>query len=257
MLAGIFGLFFEFSNPGFVLPGVVGAISLLLALFGQLSLVSPVANAIAIPLVSLMVVPLALTAAVLPFDAPLWLAHSALHLTMIPLQFLSNWPLWTQHAPHPWSIVAGMLGVAWMLTPRGFPARWLGGLMLLPMFLNSPELPEPGALRLIVFDVGQGLSAAVQTRHHALLYRHRTRFPGRVRQRQPHPDPEPAGHGNSLTGRINPEPRRHRSHRRHGFRFAGDAGRLDRLFTAGRYHSDCAFKGHFHPLTNSAPTALP
>ena len=33
MLAGIFGLFFEFSNPGFVLPGVVGAISLLLAMF--------------------------------------------------------------------------------------------------------------------------------------------------------------------------------------------------------------------------------
>jgi len=33
MLAGIFGMFFEFSNPGFVLPGVVGAISLLLAMF--------------------------------------------------------------------------------------------------------------------------------------------------------------------------------------------------------------------------------
>jgi membrane-bound serine protease (ClpP class) len=33
MLAGIFGLFFEFSNPGFVLPGVTGAIALLLALF--------------------------------------------------------------------------------------------------------------------------------------------------------------------------------------------------------------------------------
>lgn len=33
MLAGIFGLFFEFSNPGFVLPGVIGAISLLLALY--------------------------------------------------------------------------------------------------------------------------------------------------------------------------------------------------------------------------------
>ncbi|MHB1238703.1 MAG: NfeD family protein [Gallionella sp.] len=33
MLAGIFGLLFEFSNPGFVLPGVVGAISLLLAMF--------------------------------------------------------------------------------------------------------------------------------------------------------------------------------------------------------------------------------
>jgi membrane-bound serine protease (ClpP class) len=33
MLLGIYGLFFEFSNPGFVLPGVAGAISLLLALF--------------------------------------------------------------------------------------------------------------------------------------------------------------------------------------------------------------------------------
>ncbi|MDN8616698.1 NfeD family protein [Variovorax ginsengisoli] len=34
MMLGIYGLLFEFSNPGFVLPGVVGAISLLLALFG-------------------------------------------------------------------------------------------------------------------------------------------------------------------------------------------------------------------------------
>lgn len=33
MMIGIYGLFFEFSNPGFVLPGVVGAVCLLLALF--------------------------------------------------------------------------------------------------------------------------------------------------------------------------------------------------------------------------------
>jgi membrane-bound serine protease (ClpP class) len=33
MMLGIYGLFFEFSNPGFVLPGVVGAICLLLGLF--------------------------------------------------------------------------------------------------------------------------------------------------------------------------------------------------------------------------------
>lgn len=33
MMVGIYGLLFEFANPGFVLPGVVGAICLLLALF--------------------------------------------------------------------------------------------------------------------------------------------------------------------------------------------------------------------------------
>jgi membrane-bound serine protease (ClpP class) len=33
LLLGVYGLFFEFSNPGLVLPGVAGGISLLLALF--------------------------------------------------------------------------------------------------------------------------------------------------------------------------------------------------------------------------------
>src|ERR1019366_6923905 len=44
----------------------IGLIPLLLGLFQQVSLVSPIANAIAIPLVSLVVVPLALLGAVLP-----------------------------------------------------------------------------------------------------------------------------------------------------------------------------------------------
>jgi membrane-bound serine protease (ClpP class) len=33
LMIGMYGLFFEFANPGFVLPGVAGAISLLLGLF--------------------------------------------------------------------------------------------------------------------------------------------------------------------------------------------------------------------------------
>ena len=33
MLIGIYGLFFEFANPGYVLPGVAGAIALILALY--------------------------------------------------------------------------------------------------------------------------------------------------------------------------------------------------------------------------------
>src|SRR5574340_660382 len=155
----------------------IGLIPLLLGLFQQVSLVSPVANAIAIPLVSLVVVPLTLLGAVLPpdfsnWDAPLWLAHRVMGGVMHFLEWLNNLPqaVWTQHAPPAWSIAAAMLGVVWILLPRGFPARWLGFVMLLPLFLNAPEPPAQGALRLIVFDVGQGLAVAAQTRQHALLY---------------------------------------------------------------------------------------
>ncbi len=155
----------------------IGLVPMLLALFQQVSLVSPIANAFAIPLVSLAVVPLALLGAVLPpyfnnWDVPLWLAHIVMDWTMLLLQWLSALPqaVWAQHAPPAWSIAAGMLGVLWLLLPRGFPARWLGFLLLLPMFLNTPEPPAQSALRLIVFDVGQGLSVAAQTRQHALLY---------------------------------------------------------------------------------------
>lgn len=150
----------------------IGLIPPLLALFQQISLVSPLANAFAIPLLSFVVVPLSLLGALLPFDWLLHLAHYAMSLCMLALEWLNSLPAatWTQHAPPLWSIVAGMLGVLWMLLPRGFPSRWLGSLLLLPMFLLKPATLEPGNLHLTIFDVGQGLAVAVQTRNHALLY---------------------------------------------------------------------------------------
>jgi competence protein ComEC len=150
----------------------IGLIPPLLAMFQQISLVSPIANAFAIPLVSFVVVPLTLLSALLPFDWILHLAHHAMSACMLALEWLNSLPVavWMQHAPPLWSIVAGMFGVLWMLLPRGFPSRWLGALLLLPMFLNQPEAPEHGSLRLTIFDVGQGLAVAAQTSHHALLY---------------------------------------------------------------------------------------
>ena len=151
---------------------MIGLIPPLLALFQQVSLVSPVANAFAIPLVSFVVVPLTLLGALLPFHWVLALAHQAMSICMAPLEWLSQLPdaVWAQHAPPVWSIALGMAGALWCLLPRGFPARWLGLIAMLPMFLALPAAPPDGALRLIIFDVGQGLAVAAQTRNHALLY---------------------------------------------------------------------------------------
>lgn len=150
----------------------IGLIPPLLGMFQQISLVSPVANAFAIPLVSFVVVPLTLMGAGFHIEWPLWLANQAMSLCYSLLEWLNHLPeaVWIQHAPAPWSLVIGMLGVFWLLMPRGFPARWLGMIGLLPMFLVQPPIPPDGALSLVIFDVGQGLAVAAQTRNHALLY---------------------------------------------------------------------------------------
>lgn len=158
----------------------LGLIPLLLALFQQVSLVSPIANAIAIPAISLVVVPLTLLATLPFFDVVLPLAHEATGIVMIALQQLSASPhaVWQQHAPPPWAILAALAGIVWMLLPgglgagffSGFPARWLGLIAMLPMFLVLPPKPEDGELWLTVLDVGQGLAVVAQTKHHALLF---------------------------------------------------------------------------------------
>ena len=147
-------------------------IPFLLAMFQQVSLVSPVANAFAIPLVSLIVVPLALAASVLPLDWAAYAAHMVMAFCMFLLQVLSDLPdaVWQQHAPPAWAVPIGVAGALWMLLPKGFPARWLGAAMMLPLFLSVPEKLPPEELRLTVLDVGQGLAIVVRTREHALLY---------------------------------------------------------------------------------------
>ncbi len=150
----------------------LGLIPPLLALFQQVSIVSPVANAFAIPVVSLVVVPLTLLGMLLPFDSVLLAAHEVMAWCMALLQWMSAAPdaVWQQHAPPAWTVIVAALGAAWLLLPRGFPARWLGVIGFLPLFLVAPPRLEEGALKLAVLDVGQGLAVVAQTRHHALLY---------------------------------------------------------------------------------------
>ena len=145
---------------------------LLLVWFQQMSLVSPLANAVAIPLVSLVVTPLALAGSVLPFDFILKLAHAVMAGQMWLLEWCAALPaaVWQQHAPAAWTVALALAGTAWLLLPRGVPARWLGVPLLLPMFTAVPPVPAQGALWLTVLDVGQGLAVFVQTERHALLY---------------------------------------------------------------------------------------
>ncbi len=150
----------------------IGLVPLTLALFGQVSLVSPVANALAIPLVTFVVVPIALLAVAVPVAAMWDFAHRALELLMHALEPLAALPeaAWQQHAPLPWTTAAGLAGVALLLAPRGVPGRAFGVAWLLPLFLVWPPAPPAGSAVVTVLDVGQGLALAVRTAQHALIY---------------------------------------------------------------------------------------
>jgi len=150
----------------------LGLAPLLLALFQQLSLISPLANALAVPLVSLAVVPLCLAGLLVPGDLLLGAAAQTMHWTWELLAMLAQVPLatWSRAAPPPWSLACAAAGVAWLLGPAGLPARWLGALGCVPLALLLPPRPAPGEAWLDVLDVGQGQAILVRTRHHALLY---------------------------------------------------------------------------------------
>ncbi|WP_295953229.1 DNA internalization-related competence protein ComEC/Rec2 [uncultured Xanthomonas sp.] len=156
----------------------VGLLPVSTMLFGQASLVGPLANLLAIPWWSLVVVPLALLGTALEAlhagaGAWLWrLAAACFDLT---------WPLfvalgesrfalrWLPEA-RDWALPLALLGAFWLLLPRAVPGKPLAALLWLPLLHPPLERPRPGEVDLVMFDVGQGLSLLVRTAHHQLLY---------------------------------------------------------------------------------------
>ncbi len=143
-----------------------------LLLFGQVSVAGPLANAVAIPVVSVIVTPIALAAAVVPWDPLLHIAAWLMEWLLQFLEWCSALPgaLWQQHVPPLWSVVLALAGVAWLLAPRGFPWRGGGLALMAPAFALAPAPPPAGEAWITTLDVGQGLAVLVRTENRVLLY---------------------------------------------------------------------------------------
>lgn len=144
----------------------------LLALFQEFSLVSPLANAFAIPLVSLVVVPLTLAGAFLALPWLLHAAHTVMLGVMWALEQLAAWDgaTFQAHAPAAWTVVLALIGGAWLLAPRGFPLRGLAVAWIAPLFAIVPPRPAQGEAWVDVLEVGNGLAVVVRTAAHALVF---------------------------------------------------------------------------------------
>jgi len=156
----------------------IGLLPLTVILFGQASLAGPLANLVAIPWWSLVVVPLALVGTGLEAirtGAGDWAWRSAawaFDLSWPLFDWLAASPvsLWWLPEPHWLALPFALLAAFWMLLPRGVPGKWLVALLWLPLLWPDRHLPRHGEAELVVFDVGQGLSVLVRTARHAVLY---------------------------------------------------------------------------------------
>lgn len=155
----------------------IGMTPLLLLLVAQCSGLSLIANLVAIPVISLLIVPLLLITMVamlwspelgsVPFSVATYIM-SGLWGYLESLAALD----WVYYAgpPSVWQSLLALCGVLVIMQPAGCLPRWPGVCLCLPLFFNAAPPLAAGEVEITVLDVGQGLSVVVRGAQSHLLY---------------------------------------------------------------------------------------
>lgn len=151
---------------------------MLIGLFGSSSISTVLANLPAIPLVNLLVLPLALLGFALAPWLPV-LADPCLDAAVALLALLWQFLVWLDALPAVAPLTAygvsatGVLVLAMAVTGLLLVQSWLLRLALLALLVLAWPLPSPlrqGEAEVCVLDVGQGLAVTARTAQHAVLY---------------------------------------------------------------------------------------
>jgi len=160
----------------------LGLLPVLLALNLPVSLSGPLVNLVAVPWVSIFILPLALLGTlmlVIPTigEVLLWLAGVSMDgLFRFLAVAAESAPAWTGPAVPLWVWPLSLLGAVLLLLPKGIPLRPMGWpLLLLCVFPPAQSIPA-GQVQVTQLDVGQGLAILLRTRGHTLLYDAGPRF---------------------------------------------------------------------------------
>jgi competence protein ComEC len=163
----------------------LGLLPLGIWFFGQSSLIGPVANLIAVPVICFFVLPVGVVASLtaIPFPSigfPALIAvGKVLDVLWLVLQKFAQMPgaLWYFPEPDIFAFALAMIGAFWLLQPRGIPARAVGLVLFLPLVCPVRNSLADGAFEAYVLDVGQGLAMVVRTAGHTLVYDAGPRYP--------------------------------------------------------------------------------
>ncbi len=155
----------------------LGLLPFTLLFFQQASLISPLANFFAVPWVSFLVVPVALTGSLFLLISETvgsWVLECAnllLEIFWTALDFLHALPFASLHHAIPtWALIPAVFGILMLLAPKGWPGKTLSLVLLSPLvFAQTVETPE-NDLRLTALDVGQGLAVVLEVGDQVLVY---------------------------------------------------------------------------------------
>ena len=175
----------KYKNKSFIWQLIIvqfiiflGLIPIGIFFFQKLSLISPVANMLAVPLFSFIVIPFSLLASALFFILPTNIANyifllvdNVLSWIFNFLELLSNLSINKISIPvfSNYEIIFTVIALLIIMSPKFIPKK-ISLIFLLPMLLHTTAKMPGKNYKLTVFDVGQGLAIMVETKHHYLLY---------------------------------------------------------------------------------------
>ncbi len=155
----------------------LGLTPVVVLFFGEVSLVAPLVNFVAIPIFSLVLVPLTLIATLtlsVEFLGPYLMYGAGVVAQSVwwVLDSIAGWSWSAMVLPQAggWQFVLAAIGVTFALPVHPLPGRYLSTLAILPLLVVQADGPEPGVAVATVLDVGHGLAVIVETRNHVLLY---------------------------------------------------------------------------------------
>lgn len=154
----------------------LGLFPLLWILGLPISVTGPAANLLAVPWISVLVLPTALLGTLLlpvPWlgESLLWLSGGLLDWLIRALAVLAaHFSSWTPQSVPLVIWLLSAVGALLLLLPAGVVLRPLGWpLVMLAVFAPREQIPH-GQVEVLQLDVGQGLAIVLRTRHHTLLY---------------------------------------------------------------------------------------
>ena len=165
----------------FYLGAALFPISLLF--FAQASVIAPLVNIIAIPVVSFFILPVLLMSVVLS----LLDVNIAMNMLLLVDQMF-EWLWWGLEAtakvefasyeyyPTLFAVIACCMGLVILVHPIGLPAKYLAFILLSSLFFIQPSKIDSQQLQMTVLDVGQGLSVVIETANYSLVYDAGPRF---------------------------------------------------------------------------------